>query len=109
MSEWERIKRQCQGKRELYEDPDFAAVQTSVFYHQAPPFTFTWLRPQDLVQNPTFIRDEHTQFDLTPGKLGDRWLVSCLGCLQLAKGLFYRVVPADQAFSNKSGYCGAFR
>ncbi|KAF2347346.1 Peptidase C2 calpain large subunit domain III, partial [Trinorchestia longiramus] len=64
---------------------------------------------QELVQNPTFIRDEHTQFDLTSGKLGDRWLVSCLGCLQLAKGLFYRVVPADQSFSNKSGYCGAFR
>jgi hypothetical protein len=36
--------------------------------------------------------------DVVPGKLGDRWLVSTLGCLFLTKGFFYRVVPADQGF-----------
>lgn len=46
MSEWERVRRQCQSRRQLYEDPDFPATQTSVFYHQSPPFTFAWLRPQ---------------------------------------------------------------
>ncbi|KAG7164597.1 Calpain-C-like, partial [Homarus americanus] len=39
----------------------------------------------------------------------DRWFVSCLGCLHLTKGLFYRVVPADQDFDTESGYCGVFR
>lgn len=39
---------------------------------------------------------------------GDRWLVSCLGVLYLNKGLFYRVVPADQSF-NGDQYCGLFR
>lgn len=38
--------------------------------------------------------------DVVPGKLGDRWLVSTLGCLYLTKGFFYRVVPADQGFDN---------
>ncbi|KAL1117337.1 hypothetical protein AAG570_004663, partial [Ranatra chinensis] len=38
---------------------------------------------------------------------GDRWLVCCLGVLYLNKGLFYRVVPADQSF--EEGYRGAFR
>lgn len=33
--------------------------------------------------------------------------MSCLGVLYLSKGLFYRVVPADQSFSND--YCGVFR
>lgn len=39
---------------------------------------------------------------------GDKWLVSCLGVLYLTKGLFYRVVPADQTFST-SEYAGVFR
>ena len=38
--------------------------------------------------------------DVVPGKLGDRWLVSTLGCLFLTKGFFYRVVPADQGFES---------
>lgn len=38
---------------------------------------------------------------------GDKWLVSCLGVLYLTKGLFYRVVPADQTFS--TDYAGVFR
>ena len=29
---------------------------------------------------------------------GDRWLVTCLGCLRTSEGLLYRVVPADQGF-----------
>lgn len=40
---------------------------------------------------------------------GDRWLVSCLGVLYLSKGLFYRVVPADQNFSTPDHYAGVFR
>lgn len=42
---------------------------------------------------------------------GDRWLVSCLGVLYLSKGLFYRVVPADQTLSPSSPdqYAGLFR
>lgn len=50
------------------------------------------------------------------GISGDKWLVSCLGVLHLSKGLFYRVVPADQGFGNgepsgspTSEYIGVFR
>lgn len=40
---------------------------------------------------------------------GDKWLVSCLGVLYLCKGLFYRVVPADQSLSSDKEYSGVFR
>lgn len=40
--------------------------------------------------------------------LGDKWLVTCLGVLYLSKGLFYRVVPADQSFDSPN-YFGVFR
>jgi hypothetical protein len=45
MSEFERIRRACVKRSELWEDPDFPATQSSVFYHQTPPFQFVWKRP----------------------------------------------------------------
>ncbi|XP_011495120.1 PREDICTED: calpain-C [Ceratosolen solmsi marchali] len=77
----------------------------------------------ELSNRPIFVSDTPTQFDVIPG---DKWLVSCLGVLHLSKGLFYRVVPADQGFGNYNGndvggvdnesldspkrdYCGVFR
>ncbi|XP_014286541.1 calpain-C [Halyomorpha halys] len=107
MSELDRIKRLCAKRGELWEDPEFPAVQSSVFYHQTPPFTFQWKRPKDLCTRPLFVHDSSSQFDISPGKMGDRWLVSCLGVLHLSKGLFYRVVPADQSYS--TDYAGVFR
>ncbi|XP_066982446.1 calpain-C [Macrobrachium rosenbergii] len=109
MDEYGRVVKGCSERGELWEDPDFPASQTSVFYHQTPPFTFQWRRPKELSSNPVFIREECSQFDIVHGKLGDRWFVSCLGCLHLTKGLFYRVVPADQDFEQDAGYCGVFR
>ncbi|XP_060535466.1 calpain-C [Cylas formicarius] len=108
MSEYERIRRACLKRGELWEDPDFPATQASVFYHQTPPFQFTWKRPKDLCPKPGFIEDGLSQFDISQGKMGDRWLVSCLGILYLNKGLYYRVVPADQSFSGDQ-YSGVFR
>lgn len=107
MSEVERIKRGCGKRGELWEDPEFPAVQTSVFYHQTPPFSFQWKRPKELCARPVFVQNSSSQFDISPGRMGDRWLVSCLGVLYLSKGLFYRVVPADQSFS--TDYHGVFR
>ncbi|XP_055314692.1 calpain-C [Sitodiplosis mosellana] len=104
-SKYDRIKSECKRKNILWEDPDFQAVQSSVFYYQTPPFTFQWKRISEIVQSPLFINDGE-QFDIIPGKMGDRWLVSCLGVLFSLKNLFYRVVPADQNFEN---YHGVFR
>ncbi|XP_040169218.1 calpain-C isoform X2 [Anopheles arabiensis] len=106
-SSYERIKSECKQKGVLWEDEDFPATQSSVFYHQTPPFTFQWKRPHEIVSNPVFVNDASAQFDIVPGKMGDRWLVSCLGVLYLSKGLFYRVVPADQNFDKP--YYGVFR
>jgi len=107
-SEFERLRESCLKKGELFEDSDFPAVQTSIFYHQKPPFSFVWKRPKDLVIDPAFIADAPS-FDVVQGKLGDRWLVQCLGCLYSSKGLFYRVVPADQGFHSSDEYAGIFR
>ncbi len=62
------------------------------------PFFHIFCDVKELATNPVFIREGISVLDVVPGKLGDRWLVSTLGCLFLTKGFFYRVVPADQGF-----------
>lgn len=101
-SKYDRIKSECKKKNVQWEDPDFQAIQTSVFYYQTPPFTFQWKRIADIVAAPAFMTDTEN-FDIIPGKMGDRWLVSCLGVLFSLKNLFYRVVPADQSIENSYG------
>ncbi|XP_055338337.1 calpain-C-like [Paramacrobiotus metropolitanus] len=93
----------------LFEDPDFPPVQTSVFYHQKSSHKFSWKRPKEIknYENPVFLLDGLSQFDVSVGPLGDRWLVTAFGVLHSARGLFYRVVPADQSFTDQ--YCGLFR
>ena len=43
---YEKIVKQLATKSQLWEDPEFPAVQSSVFYHQTPPFEFAWKRPK---------------------------------------------------------------
>jgi len=104
--EYEAIVHHCVKTGELWEDPEFPAVQSSVFYHQTPPFSFQWKRPHEISSNPTFVSDN---FTINSGKLGDRWFSSCLGCLRTTEGLLYRVVPADQGFDDRHDYVGIFR
>lgn len=102
-SKYERIKNECKTKNVLWEDPDFAAVQASVFYYQTPPFTFQWKRIPEFADAKACFMNEGENFDVIPGKMGDRWLVSCLGVLHTLKNLFYRVVPADQSIEKSHG------
>ena len=44
-SDYDNIVRHCIKNGTLWEDPEFPAVQSSVFYHQTPPFAFQWKRP----------------------------------------------------------------
>lgn len=71
-SKYDRIKTDCKKKNVQWEDPDFQAVQTSVFYYQTPPFTFQWKRIADIESSPAFMTEgEH--FDIIPGKMGKQW------------------------------------
>ena len=59
-SDYENIVRHCIKNSQLWEDPEFPAEQSSVFYHQKPPFTFQWKRPR--VSSPE--SDKKTTFEI---------------------------------------------
>ena len=45
-SDFDKLREAALQKGDLYQDPDFPACQSSVFYHQKPPFNFVWKRPK---------------------------------------------------------------
>lgn len=42
---FDEIKAQCLKEKKLFEDPDFPAVDSSIFYSRSPPRPFVWSRP----------------------------------------------------------------
>ncbi|CAG0879062.1 unnamed protein product [Darwinula stevensoni] len=105
---YEKIVKQCTARSQLWEDPEFPAVQSSVFYHQTPPFEFVWKRPKELSTDAVFVSSSERHLGLNEGKFGDQWLMSCMGCLHRIKSLFNHVIPPNQSFQDEDGYCGVF-
>ena len=44
------IKAQCLKNEDLYEDPDFPAVDSSLFFSKKPPRPFVWKRPHEIIK-----------------------------------------------------------
>jgi len=101
------LKKHCLKENVLYEDPDFPAVDQSLFFSKKPPRPFVWKRPADIVSNPSLFVGGASRFDITQGMLGDCWLLAAVAALCQYEGLLYQVVPPDQSFDRE--YCGLFR
>lgn len=42
---FEQLRQECLKKGKLFEDPDFPAVEDSLFFSQRVPVNFEWKRP----------------------------------------------------------------
>ncbi|XP_065943515.1 calpain-9 isoform X3 [Magallana gigas] len=104
---YDEIKKRCQEEGCLFEDPEFDAEDSSIFFSRAPPRPFEWKRPHEICDNPVFIADGASRFDVQQGELGDCWLLAAIASLTVNQRLFAKVVPPDQSFED--GYCGMFR
>nr|CAD7433093.1 unnamed protein product [Timema monikensis] len=101
-----QLRQQCLDQRTLFEDPDFPAEDTSIFFSQTPPRPFKWLRPMEISEDPQLFVDGASRFDIQQGELGDCWLLAAVANLTLNHGLFTQIVPDDQGFGDK--YAGVF-
>ncbi|XP_077667955.1 calpain-9 isoform X2 [Eretmochelys imbricata] len=103
---YEELKCHCQQKGTLFEDCDFPANISSLFYSEKPPIPFVWKRPGEIVKDPQFITGGATRTDICQGDLGDCWLLAAIASLTLNEKTLARVVPQDQNFG--PGYAGIF-
>ncbi|XP_070181527.1 calpain-9-like isoform X4 [Littorina saxatilis] len=95
------------GSGKLFEDPEFPALNSSLYFSQTPPRPFVWLRPQEICDNPEWISSGASRFDVRQGELGDCWLLAAVASLTCNDKLFHKVVPPEQNFTDD--YCGLFR
>ncbi|XP_015275551.1 PREDICTED: calpain-3 [Gekko japonicus] len=100
------LYKKCLEKKTLYEDPDFPANDTSLFYSQKLPVKFEWKRPPEICENPRFIIGGANRTDICQGELGDCWFLAAIACLTLNEKLLFRVIPQDQTFIKD--YAGIF-
>ncbi|VDK78161.1 unnamed protein product [Onchocerca ochengi] len=96
----------CLKSNTLFEDPEFPADDSSLFFSRRPPKYVEWLRPGEIVNAPMLIAEGQTRFDVIQGELGDCWLMAGAASITLRDELFYRVVPPDQSFTEN--YAGIF-
>ncbi|KAI2668120.1 Calpain-1 catalytic subunit [Labeo rohita] len=103
---FQQLRQECLQKGKLFEDPDFPAVDDSLFYSQKVPINFEWKRPGEICKDPKFITGGATRTDICQGQLGDCWLLAAIASLTLHDESLKRVVPHDQSFDR--GYAGIF-
>ncbi|XP_034044325.1 calpain-9 [Thalassophryne amazonica] len=103
---FEQLRQECLQAGVLFEDPDFPAQDSSLFYSQSVPVNFEWKRPKELCNNPKFIVSGASRTDICQGQLGDCWLLAAIASLTLKQDALARVMPPDQDFDRK--YAGIF-
>ncbi|NWZ00885.1 CAN9 protein, partial [Loxia curvirostra] len=103
---YEQLKQECLRTGILFEDPDFPACNSSLFFSENPAIPFVWKRPGDIVKDPKFIVGGATRTDICQGDLGDCWLLAAIASLTLNEKTLARVVPLDQNFG--PDYAGIF-
>lgn len=80
----------CLRERILFEDPEFPAQDSSLYYSKRPKYNVEWKRPGEIIENPQLIVGGESRFDVVQGALGDCWLLAAAANLTLREELFYR-------------------
>ncbi|XP_018424998.1 PREDICTED: calpain-3 isoform X2 [Nanorana parkeri] len=103
---FEELRKKCLERKVLFEDREFLANDSSLFYSQNFPVKFEWKRPPEICENPEFIIGGANRTDICQGDLGDCWFLAAIACLTLNEKLLFRVIPPDQNFTEN--YAGIF-
>jgi len=104
---YEDLKAQCLSSGTLWEDPEFPAIDSNIFYSQRPPRAIEWKRPGEICDNPRLFVGGASRFDIEQGELGDCWLLAATASLTINQDSLFKVVPPNQSFVDD--YAGIFK
>ncbi|KAK2177398.1 hypothetical protein NP493_599g02062 [Ridgeia piscesae] len=107
---YDDVKATCQEEGCLWEDPDFPAEESSIYFKDPPSVwpDIEWLRPGEICDDPQLFIDGANRMDVNQGILGDCWLLAAVSCLATNQKLLHRVIPDGQNFE-EGDYAGVFR
>uniref|UniRef100_A0A8C5QJ67 Calpain catalytic domain-containing protein n=1 Tax=Leptobrachium leishanense TaxID=445787 RepID=A0A8C5QJ67_9ANUR len=98
---YQSLRASCLEEGQLFIDSEFPQTRFDS--------EVEWKRPPEFCQNPKFIESGARTTDICQGELGDCWLLASIASLTLHPTLLSQVVPEDQTFCPRQGYCGIFR
>ncbi|XP_039279357.1 calpain-A isoform X2 [Nilaparvata lugens] len=101
-----KIRDSCLASGQLFEDSEFDAVDSSLYFSKSLNRPIEWKRPMEIADDPQFFVEGATRFDVQQGELGDCWLLAAVANLTMDEHLFQQVVPNDQSFQDN--YAGIF-
>lgn len=106
---YEEIRAECIESGALWEDPDFPATDSSIYFENPPSAwpDIEWLRPSEICDDPQLFVDGASRMDVNQGILGDCWLLAAVSCLATNEKLLHRVIPDGQSFTEEYG--GVFK
>ncbi|KAM4546359.1 calpain-5-like [Fundulus diaphanus] len=87
------LKKHCIQTKTLFEDPEFPATNSSLFYSRPPPGVVQWKRPKDIQNPPHLFVEGISSHDLNQGVVGNCWFVAACSCLALKPHLWHKVIP----------------
>ncbi|XP_032432817.1 calpain-5-like [Xiphophorus hellerii] len=96
------------NKENLFEDPEFPATNSSLYYKKPPPGVVQWKRPGELCENPHLFVEGISSHDLNQGIVGNCWFVAACACLALKSNLWEKVIPDWKEQEWDSNYAGIF-
>ncbi|XP_063995560.1 calpain-A-like isoform X2 [Diachasmimorpha longicaudata] len=106
VQDFNQLRQQCLQSGQLFEDPEFPAEDSSLYFSRRPAGYIEWRRPMEIVDNPRLFVEGFSRFDVQQGDLKDCWLLAAVANLTMYPHLFFQVVPKDQGFDKN--YAGIF-
>ncbi|XP_012522095.2 calpain-B isoform X6 [Monomorium pharaonis] len=106
VQDFNRLRRECLETGRLFEDPEFPANDSSLYFSRRPDRYIEWRRPMEIADNPQLFVEGFSRFDVQQGELGDCWLLAAVANLTMHHNLFFQIVPEDQSF--EENYAGIF-
>ncbi|XP_012347618.1 calpain-B isoform X6 [Apis florea] len=106
VQDFQKLREECLSTGTLFEDSEFPADDSSLYFSKRPDRYIEWKRPMEIADNPQLFVEGFSRFDVQQGELGDCWLLAAVANLTMDANLFFQVVPEDQSF--EENYAGIF-
>ncbi|KAK2520169.1 hypothetical protein Q9233_011613 [Columba guinea] len=91
------LKKECQRRKQLFEDPLFPANDDSLFYKSRIQ-GIQWKRPKEICDDPHLFVDGISSHDLHQGQVGNCWFVAACSSLASRESLWQK--GSDQTCFN---------
>ncbi|KAF4802379.1 calpain-5-like protein [Turdus rufiventris] len=84
------LKKECQRRKQLFEDPLFPANDDSLFYKSRIQ-GIQWKRPKEICNDPRLFVDGISSHDLHQGQVGNCWFVAACSSLASRESLWQKI------------------